>query len=63
MKKRVTRIVPVLRAMACGLALVGAVGCALLSGKDYAEKLPINCVTWFEAFAFCIWMGDDYQHS
>jgi len=21
------------------------------------ESLPINCVTWFEAFAFCIWDG------
>jgi formylglycine-generating enzyme required for sulfatase activity len=21
------------------------------------ETLPINCVTWFEAFAFCVWDG------
>jgi formylglycine-generating enzyme required for sulfatase activity len=21
------------------------------------ENLPINCVTWFEAFAFCVWDG------
>jgi sulfatase modifying factor 1 len=21
------------------------------------ESLPINCVTWFEAFAFCVWDG------
>lgn len=21
------------------------------------ENLPINCITWFEAFAFCIWDG------
>jgi formylglycine-generating enzyme required for sulfatase activity len=22
-----------------------------------ADKLPMNCVSWFEAFAFCIWDG------
>jgi formylglycine-generating enzyme len=22
-----------------------------------ADNLPINCITWFEAFAFCIWDG------
>jgi formylglycine-generating enzyme required for sulfatase activity len=21
------------------------------------EKLPMNCITWFEAYAFCIWDG------
>ncbi len=21
------------------------------------EKLPMNCITWFEAFAFCVWDG------
>lgn len=21
------------------------------------EELPINCITWFEAFAFCVWDG------
>jgi formylglycine-generating enzyme required for sulfatase activity len=21
------------------------------------EKLPINCITWYEAFAFCAWDG------
>jgi len=26
----------------------------LVSGND---RLPINCVTWYEAFAFCIWDG------
>ncbi len=26
-------------------------------GSDNAEKLPIDCVTWYEAMAFCIWDG------
>ena len=24
---------------------------------DASESFPINCVTWYEAFAFCIWDG------
>jgi len=27
------------------------------TGTDSAEAYPINCITWFEAFAFCIWDG------
>jgi formylglycine-generating enzyme required for sulfatase activity len=27
------------------------------AGSAAAESLPINCITWFEAQAFCIWDG------
>jgi formylglycine-generating enzyme required for sulfatase activity len=27
------------------------------STADADEKLPINCVNWFQAYAFCIWDG------
>jgi sulfatase modifying factor 1 len=27
------------------------------SQPSFQEALPINCVTWFEAYAFCIWDG------
>lgn len=27
------------------------------SSADIQEKLPINCVNWYEAYAFCIWDG------
>jgi formylglycine-generating enzyme required for sulfatase activity len=26
-------------------------------GEGNDEQLPINCITWYEAFAFCIWDG------
>jgi formylglycine-generating enzyme required for sulfatase activity len=26
-------------------------------GSNAAEANPINCITWFEAFAFCVWDG------
>lgn len=29
----------------------------LTAAPDENEALPINCLTWFEAFAFCIWDG------
>ena len=43
-------------------ALVAAVNCDGLhqSWTDTpgaSEALPMNCVTWFEAFAFCVWDG------
>jgi formylglycine-generating enzyme required for sulfatase activity len=25
--------------------------------RTNSESLPVNCITWFEAFAFCIWDG------
>jgi formylglycine-generating enzyme required for sulfatase activity len=27
------------------------------AGTNTAEAYPINCVTWYEAFAFCVWDG------
>jgi len=27
------------------------------AAPDVNEKLPINCINWFEAYAFCIWDG------
>jgi formylglycine-generating enzyme required for sulfatase activity len=27
------------------------------AGTTAAENLPINCIDWYEAFAFCIWDG------
>jgi len=27
------------------------------SSPDANEKLPMNCINWFEAYAFCIWDG------
>ena len=41
-------------------ALIAAVKCATYSWTDVAganEALPMNCITWFEAFAFCAWDG------
>jgi formylglycine-generating enzyme len=29
----------------------------LTSAPGYDENLPINCVTWYEAFVFCVWDG------
>lgn len=47
-----------------GAALTEAVhGCTLapyatlLASDEASERRPINCVSWFEAFAFCIWDG------
>ncbi len=36
--------------LACGNA-------ATYSDQSISDALPINCVTWYEAFAFCIWDG------
>jgi formylglycine-generating enzyme len=43
-------------------ALVAGVSCdpnyqTWKDAADTNEAYPINCVTWFEAFAFCIWDG------
>jgi formylglycine-generating enzyme required for sulfatase activity len=41
-------------------ALPAALACGGESWTDAAgpnERLPINCVSWFEAFAFCAWDG------
>jgi len=43
-------------------ALVGAFDCDLFSptwasGAGPNDQYPMNCVTWYEAFAFCIWDG------
>ena len=43
-------------------ALVGAFDCdayspTWASGASPNDQFPMNCVTWYEAFAFCIWDG------
>ena len=42
-------------------ALKASLNCASESSwvdtPGQTESLPINCVTWFEAFAFCAWKG------
>jgi formylglycine-generating enzyme len=43
-------------------ALVAAVKCidtfqSWTDAPDANEALPMNCITWFEAFAFCAWDG------
>jgi len=40
-------------------ALLGceADGASWTAAPGSAEQLPMNCVTWFEALAFCIWDG------
>src|SRR5205085_2293749 len=43
-------------------ALKGAIKCsnAYQTWTDAAgnnENLPMNCITWYEAFAFCVWDG------
>jgi formylglycine-generating enzyme required for sulfatase activity len=35
----------------------GSSGCTWTSAAGVHEKLPINYVTWYEAYAFCIWDG------
>jgi sulfatase modifying factor 1 len=40
--------------MQCG-QVTGAGGQSTLVGND--DRLPVNCVRWYEAFAFCIWDG------
>jgi formylglycine-generating enzyme required for sulfatase activity len=47
--------------MADTAALVAAVNCNIKqSWTDQPganESMPMNCITWFEAFAFCVWDG------
>jgi hypothetical protein len=44
-------------------ALMGLLYCSVTSHASWTdtpganEALPMNCVTWFEAFAFCAWDG------
>lgn len=41
-------------------ALVAAIKCTGTTWTDAVganENLPMNCITWFEAFAFCAWDG------
>ena len=51
------------RALSDALESCGAEGAAELPPStwsvvpDASELLPINCLTWFEAFAFCAWDG------
>jgi formylglycine-generating enzyme required for sulfatase activity len=43
-----------------GAAWNGALGCpngTWTSAAGSSEHRPINCVTWYEAYAFCIWDG------
>ena len=44
-------------------ALVAALAChaTLASWTDAPARertMPINCITWFEAWAFCVWDGE-----
>jgi formylglycine-generating enzyme required for sulfatase activity len=44
------------------VALVAALTCngsrsSWTSAASANESLPINCISWFEAFAFCVWDG------
>jgi formylglycine-generating enzyme len=38
-------------------AFTGCPGATLTNNAGTSEHLPINCVTWYEAYAFCIWDG------
>jgi formylglycine-generating enzyme required for sulfatase activity len=42
-----------------GTALATAVECSAMNQTWTAgdDRLPMNCITWYEAFAFCIWDG------
>jgi formylglycine-generating enzyme len=42
-----------------GTALATAVQCNAINQTWTAgdDALPMNCITWFEAFAFCVWDG------
>jgi formylglycine-generating enzyme required for sulfatase activity len=44
---------------ATGADLVAGIQCAGTNWSDSAnsDRLPMNCITWFEAFAYCIWDG------
>lgn len=40
-------------------ALAAALQCDPVSATwiDGRDNLPVNCITWFDAFAFCVWDG------
>jgi formylglycine-generating enzyme required for sulfatase activity len=50
-------IAPTNSNLACDLADAGAKFATWTPSPGNNEKLPINCVNWWEAYAFCIWDG------